>query len=368
MGVDAQYRRMVSAGGWSDTRFTERVGVELPIVQAPMAGAGGSALAIAASRGGALGSLPCGMASPEAVRAEVAAFRGASAGPVNLNFFCHTLPDGVDEDAWRALLAPFYAELGIADANASAPLRAPFDEAMCALVEEVRPEVVSFHFGLPAPALFDRIRAASALVFGNATNVAEARWLADRGVDFIIAQGWEAGGHSGRFLGADPAEQMGLFALLPQIADSVEVPVIAAGGIADARGIAAAFMLGAAAVQIGSAYLRTPESLVSQMHRAGLASEAAEHTVMTNLFSGRLARGMRNRLIDALGAVNPAAPPYPYASNALAPLRRAAEARSDGGFSPLWAGQAARLGRDEPAEALTERLGREALALLGGRG
>ena len=359
---------MVSAGGWPDTRFTARVGVALPIVQAPMAGAGGSALAIAASRGGALGSLPCGMASPDQARAEVAAFRQAADAPVNLNFFCHTLPEGVDERAWRARLAPFYAEFGIEDAGAGAPLRAPFDDAMCAVVEEARPAMVSFHFGLPAPALLDRVRATGALVIGNATSVAEARWLAERGVDFVIAQGWEAGGHTGRFLGADPAEQMGLFALLPQVVDAVAVPVIAAGGIADARGIAAAFMLGAAAVQIGSAYLRAPESLVSPMHRAGLAGAAAERTVMTNLFSGGLARGMRNRLIDALGPIGPDAPPYPYASNALAPLRRAAEARGDGGFSPLWAGQAARLGRDEPAEALTARLGREALALLGGQG
>jgi nitronate monooxygenase len=332
-----------------------------------MAGAGGSALAIAASRGGALGSLPCGMATPDQARAEVAAFRTATDAPVNLNFFCHTLPDGVDEGAWRALLAPFYAELDVEGGDTRAPLRAPFEAAMCAVVEEVEPEVVSFHFGLPEPTLLERVRAAGALVIGNATSVAEARWLADRGVDFIIAQGWEAGGHSGRFLGADPAEQMGLFALLPQVADAVETPVIAAGGIADARGIAAAFMLGAAAVQIGSAYLRTPESLVSPMHRAGLAGEAAAHTVMTNLFSGGLARGVRNRLIDALGPVHTDAPPYPHASSALAPLRRAAEARGDGSFSPLWAGQAARLGRDEPAEALTERLGREALALLGGR-
>jgi nitronate monooxygenase len=195
----------------------------------------------------------------------------------------------------------------------------------------------------------------------------EARWLAARGVDAVIAQGWEAGGHAGRFLGADPAEQMGLFALVPQLVDAVDVPVIAAGGIADARGIVAALTLGAAAVQIGTAYLRTPESLVSPMHRAALASEAAEHGVFTNLFSGGLARGLRNRLIDALGAVDPVAPPYPYASAALAPLRRTAEAKGDAGFSPLWAGQAARLGRDEPAEALTERLGREALALLQSR-
>jgi nitronate monooxygenase len=331
-----------------------------------MAGAGGSALAIAAARGGALGSLPCGMATPDQVRHEVEAFRAAGAWPLNLNFFCHPLPPEPDDSAWRDRLAPFYAELGVTAAPPP-PLRRPFDAAMCTLVEELRPEAVSFHFGLPAADLLDRVRATGAVVIGNATTVAEARALAAAGVDAIIAQGWEAGGHAGAFLAADPAERMGLVALLPQVVDSVDVPVTAAGGIADARGIAAAMMLGAAAVQIGTAYLRTPESLISPMHRAALASEAAEHGVITNLFSGGLARGLRNRLIDTLGAIDPAAPPYPYASAALAPLRRAAEDAGDAGFSPLWAGQAARLGRDEPAGQLTRRLGREALALLQSR-
>lgn len=353
----------MGAGSWPDPRFMARAGTQLPIVQAPMAGAGGSALAIAAARGGALASLPCGMSSPDEVRREVAAFRAAIAAPINLNFFCHTLPAPPDESAWRARLAPFYAELGVTDAPPPS-LRLPFDAAMCALVEELRPDVVSFHFGLPAQDLLDRVRTSGAMVIGNATTIAEARALAAANVDAIIAQGWEAGGHAGRFLGADPAEQMGLFALLPQVVDAVDVPVIAAGGVADARGIAAAMMLGAAAVQIGTAYLRSPESRVSPMHRAALASEAAEHGLFTNLFSGGLARGLSNRLIDTLGAIDPAAPPYPYASAALAPLRRAAEAEGDAGFSPLWAGQAARLGRDEPATALTARLGREALALL----
>lgn len=353
----------MAAGSWPDPRFMARAGTQLPIVQAPMAGAGGSALAIAAAQGGALASLPCGMSSPDEVRREVVSFRAATDAPINLNFFCHTLPPPPDETAWRARLAPFYAELGVTD-EPPPPLRLPFDAAMCALVEELRPEVVSFHFGLPAQDLLDRVRTSGAMVIGNATTIAEARALAAANVEAIIAQGWEAGGHAGRFLGADPAEQMGLFALLPQVVDAVNVPVIAAGGVADARGIAAAMMLGAAAVQIGTAYLRSAESRVSPMHRAALASEAAEHSVFTNLFSGGLARGIRNRLIDTLGAIDPAAPPYPFASAALAPLRRAAEAEGDAGVSPLWAGQAARLGRDEPATALTARLGREALALL----
>ena len=238
---------------------------------------------------------------------------------------------------------------------------------MCEAVEAVRPELVSFHFGLPEEPLLDRVRAAGAKVIANATTVAEARWLAERGVDAIIAQGWEAGGHAGRFLGGRPEEQMGLFALLPQIADAVALPVIAAGGIADGRGIAAALMLGAAAVQIGTAYLHCPESLIAPAHRAALASEAAEHSVFTNLFSGGLARGLWTAPMEELGPVRAEAPPFPLATAALVPLARAAAERGEAGFRPMWAGQAARLGRPLPARELTERLARDALARLGAK-
>jgi nitronate monooxygenase len=281
--------------------------------------------------------------------------RARATGPLNLNFFCHTMPDAVDDSAWQALLRPYYAELGIDEPEIAAPSRRPFDAAMCAVVEQVRPELVSFHFGLPEPALLDRVKATGARILGNATTVAEARALAARGVDAIIAQSWEAGGHAGRFLGAPPEEQMGLIALLPQVADATGLPVIAAGGIGDARGIAAALMLGAAAVQIGTAYLHCPESPIAPAHRDGLTGAAAEHSRFTNLYSGGLARSLPSRLTEELGAVRPEAPPFPLAN--VAPL----------GFRPMWAGQAARLGRTEPARALTERLGREALALLGGR-
>ena len=315
------------------------------------------ALAIAAIRGGAVGSLPCAMLTPDEVRAEVAEVRASARGPLNLNFFCHNLPDEADDRAWRALLQPLFEEAGVKAGAGKAVIRRPFDEALCAAVEEVRPELVSFHFGLPDETLLARVRAAGARVIGNATTVAEARVLAAREVDAIIAQGWEAGGHAGRFL-LDPAdEQMGLMALLPQIVDAVEVPVIAAGGIGDARGIAAAFLLGASAVQLGTAFLHCPESQIEPAHRAGLADEAAEHTAFTNLYSGGLARGLPTPLTDALGPIREEAPPFPLASLALAPL----------GLRPHFAGQAARLGRAEGAEGLTARLGREALALLSGK-
>ena len=345
--------------GWPDPGFLERIGAAVPIVQAPMAGAGGVDLCVAAIEVGALGSLPCAMLTPEQVEEQVAEVRRRSLGPVNLNFFCHTMPEGVDDRPWRALLRPYYDEYGV-EPGPAGPMRLPFDEAMCEAMGEIRPEVVSFHFGLPGEALLNRVRASGAFVLATATTVAEARWLAERGVDGIVAQGFEAGGHTGRFLAG--GEPVGLIALLPRIRDAVEMPVIAAGGIADARGIAAALLLGASAVQLGTAYLHTPEAEISDAHRAALHDG---ETVFTNLLTGGLARGVPGRLVRELGAVRAEAPPYPLAAAALAPLRTAAEARGEYGFGPMWAGEAASLGRPEPAAALTRRLAAEALALLG---
>ncbi|HEX8222301.1 MAG TPA: nitronate monooxygenase [Allosphingosinicella sp.] len=350
---------------WRDRRFAALLGSRHPILLAPMAGAGGVDLAVGAIEGGAVGSLPGAMLAPDDMRSQVEQVRARAAGPINLNFFCHRTPDGADEPAWRALLAPFYEHYRVAANSAAGPVRRPFDDAMCEVVEAVRPELVSFHFGLPEEGLLDRVRAVGARVIANATTVAEARWLAERSIDAVIAQGWEAGGHAGRFLGGRPDEHMGLFALLPQIADSVDCPVIAAGGIADGRGIAAALTLGAAAVQIGSAYLHCPESLIAPAHRAALASEAAEHGVFTNLFSGGLARGLWTAPMEALGPVRSEAPPFPLATAALAPLARAAAERGEPGFRPMWAGQAARLGKPLPALELTQLLARDALARLG---
>ncbi|HYJ82119.1 MAG TPA: nitronate monooxygenase [Allosphingosinicella sp.] len=352
---------------WADERFVALLGSRHPILLAPMAGAGGVDLAAGAIEGGAVGALPCAMLTPGEADAQAAELRARAAGPVNLNFFCHAMPSGADERAWRTLLAPFYEDYGAAAGDESGPVRRPFDAAMCEVVETVRPELVSFHFGLPEEALLDRVRIAGAKIVATATSVAEARWLAERGVDAIVAQGWEAGGHSGRFLGGRPDERMGLLALLPQIVDSVGLPVIAAGGIADGRGIAAAFALGAAAVQLGTAYLHCPESLITAGHRSALASEAAERSVFTNLFSGGLARGLWTAPMEALGPVRDEAPPYPLATAALAPLANAAAERGESGFRPMWAGQSARLGRALPARELTERLAGDALARIAGR-
>lgn len=345
---------------WRDRRLLDLFGIDAPIVQAPMAGAQDAALAIAARNGGGLGSLPCALLGLDAARGQIAQYRAATHGPVNLNFFCHQPPGTYDDSAWRRALEPYYAEYQVGYPADPPALRKPFDAAMCALVEEVRPEIVSFHFGLPTDALLQRVRDAGALILGCATSPAEARWLAERGADAIIAQGWEAGGHAGRFLPADPSSHMGSFALIPQVADAVSVPVIAAGGIADSRGIAAALMLGASAVQIGTAYLSSPESRISDIHRARLAAPDAETTVSTNLFTGRFARGMETRLTREQGPANATVPPFPHGGDALADLRKADPAA----FASMWAGQAARLVRPEAAEALTRRLAAEALELL----
>ncbi|MEG3125789.1 NAD(P)H-dependent flavin oxidoreductase [Sphingomonas sp. GB1N7] len=339
--------------------FLELTGARLPIVQAPMAGFGGAALAIVAIRAGGVGSLACATLDAATVVAEAEAIRAKAHGPLNFNFFCHTLGPAPDEIAWRNVLAPFYAIEGIAPPIDASPLRRPFDAAMADAVGAVRPEIVSFHFGLPNDALLDRVKATGAKVLGNATNVDEAQALAARGCDAIVAQGFEAGGHAGHFLvGHQP---VGLFSLIPAIVDAVNVPVIAAGGIGDARGVAAAMALGASAVQVGTAYLLAPETTTSAAHRARLTEASADDSVFTNLFSGGLARGLRNRLIETLGAVSDTAPPFPYASAALAPLRARAEADGRGDYSPLWAGQSVALARAEPAEIITRRLGEAAL-------
>ncbi|WP_420138447.1 NAD(P)H-dependent flavin oxidoreductase [Sphingomonas sp.] len=345
---------------WRDRRLLDLFGIETPIVQAPMAAAQDAALAIAAIRAGALGSLPCALLTPDAVRAQVADVRAAVTGPLNLNFFCHSLPGEVDDRAWRAALQPYYREYGAAPPLAPPPLRQPFDEAMAALVADLRPQVVSFHFGLPDAPLLERVRSAGCRIIASANSPAEARWLADRGVDAVIAQGWEAGGHATCFLPADSSTRMGLFALVPQIVDAVDVPVIAAGGIADARGIAAAMMLGASGVQMGTAFLATPNSRISQFHRDRLGTEAGEVTVVTNLFTGRPARGLQTRLTRELGPTNPIVPPFPHGGDALAELR----AHDPANFAAMWAGQAAAMVRPEGTERLIRRLTVETLDLL----
>jgi nitronate monooxygenase len=349
---------------WPDRRLVDLLDIELPIVQAPMAGAMDFELAVAVAEAGGLGSLPCGMISAPQIREQFEKLRAHTDKPVALNFFCHAPPalNNAREAAWRNRLAPYYAELGV-DPAAPVPSshRAPFNAELCDLVLELRVSVVSFHYGLPDAALVRRLKGAGCTILCSATTVAEARKVAGDGADAIIAQGFEAGGHRGMFLGDDLASQLGTFALVPLLADAVRVPVIAAGGITDARAIVAAFALGAAGVQVGTGYLFTPEAKISFAYRAALADAEARGTAVTNVFSGRPARGLVNRMIREVGPLSELAPQFPLATGALMPLRAKAEAQGSGDFTPLWAGQAAALGRAMPAGALTRMLAKEAL-------
>ncbi|HYG54606.1 MAG TPA: nitronate monooxygenase [Burkholderiales bacterium] len=318
------------------------LGTELALVQAPMAGSQGSALAVAVCNAGGLGSLPCAMLSPEAMDKELAAIRAGTGRPFNVNFFCHrsSPADAAREAAWRSALRPYYEELGIDAASIpAAPGRAPFSAEAAEVLERHKPAVVSFHFGLPSGELLARVRRLGAKVLSSATTVEEARWLEAQGVDAIIAQGLEAGGHRGMFLTDELTTQVGTLPLVSQIVRAVKVPVIAAGGIAHAADARAALALGAAAVQVGTAYLLCPEATVSTVHRAALRSDTSRHTALTNLFTGRPARGIVNRLMRDLGPMSDLPPAFPLATAAIAPLRAAAEKKGQGDFSPLWSGQ-----------------------------
>lgn len=335
------------------------LGVALPIIQAPMAGAQGSAMAMAVSNAGGLGSLPCAMLNAEALAKELEALKAQSARPFNVNFFCHAPPlfNEQREARWRATLAPYFNELGIdARALAAAPSRAPFSAEVAEVLEAFKPAVVSFHFGLPSPELLSRVRAWGAKVLSSATTVDEALWLEARGVDAVIAQGVEAGGHRGSFLSQDLSTQVGTFALVPQIARAVRVPVIAAGGIASAQGVTAAMALGAVGAQVGTAYLLCDESTISPMHRAALKGEGARHTALTNVFTGRPARGIVNRFMREVGPMSAEAPEFPLASAASGALRAKAERQGSGEFSPMWSGQNASECREVSAAELTRAL------------
>ncbi len=340
-------------------RLRDLLGVEHPIIQAPMAGVQGTALAIAVCEAGGLGSLPCAMLSPAAIREELGRMTAGTTRPYNVNFFCHEppVPNAEREASWRIALAPYYREFELEpDAISAAAARAPFSDAAADVLGDFRPAVVSFHFGLPSAELLSRVRAWGAKVLSSATTVEEARWLEAHGADAIVAQGLEAGGHRGMFLSDDVTNQMGTLALVPQIVAAVNLPVIAAGGIVDANSVAAAMALGAAGVQVGTAYLLCPEAETSLIHRAALKGSDARHTALTNVFTGRPARGIMNRIMRELGPLSEAAPAFPLAASAMAPLRASAERLGRGDFSPLWAGENASGCKEIPAADLTREL------------
>jgi nitronate monooxygenase len=338
----------------------DRLGIAVPLIQAPMAGVQDHALAAAVSNAGGLGSLPAAMLGPEALRAELAALRARTSRPYNVNFFCHEppVPDPQRDARWRAALAPYYAEFGIdADAAPAAAARTPFNHAAADVLEEFRPPVVSFHFGLPADELLARVRGWGACVLATATSVEEARWLEACGVDAVIAQGSEAGGHRGHFLSNVLDGALETRALVRQLVQAVRVPVIAAGGIGGADDALEYVALGAAGVQLGTAFLLCAEATTSAVHRRALERDGDRLTAFTNLFTGRPARGIVNRLMRELGPIDPLAPDFPLAANAIAPLRAAAERLGSGDFSPLWAGQGGFRCRPVPAAQLVAEIG-----------
>ena len=335
------------------------LGIDLSIIQAPMAGVHGSAMTVAVSSAGGLGSLPCAMLGLEALQNELVTITAQTRKPYNLNFFCHKIPvpDAAAETRWREALAPYFAEFGIDPGRVPAGGgRMPFSAEVADVIEPFKPAVVSFHFGLPSAPLLARVKSWGSKVLSSATTVEEAVWLEANGVDAVIAQGLEAGGHRGMFLTDDVTTQIGTVALVPQLVRAVGIPVIAAGGIADAQGVAAVMALGAVGVQVGTAYMLCPEATTSALHRSALKSRRALHTVLTNLITGRPARGIANRLMTDLGPLSKAPPAFPLATAALAPLRAAAELLGRDDFSTLWSGQNASGCREIPAAELTRLL------------
>jgi nitronate monooxygenase len=356
---------------WPDRRLLDLFGVDHPIVQAPMAGFTPPAMTVAVSEAGGLGSVAGAMATPDSLRSELQIVSQGTGRPYSVNFFTHLQPepDAAREKRWRERLAPYYREFGLApDAGTGGPARGPFNTALCDVLLEFKPKVASFHFGLPDAALLKRLKAEKIVVVSSATTAEEARWLEAQGIDAVIAQGLEAGGHRGMFLTSDImgdiARQAGTMALVPQVVDAVKIPVIAAGGIGDGRGIAAALALGAAGVQMGTAFLLTPEARTSALHRAALKEANDNSTTLTNLFTGRPARAIVNRYIREVGPISADAPAFPLAAGASQPLRAAAEAKGSADFMPLWSGQAPSLAREMPAGELIAALANETDAAL----
>lgn len=333
--------------------------LQAPLFQSPMAGVQDHRLALAVCSAGGLGALPAAMLSLEQLDAELAALSAGTQAPYNVNFFCHPSPveDAQALNRWHEALRPYYEALGLDPRTMPQGAgRQPFSPAAADVVERYRPAVVSFHFGLPSDQLVKRVQSWGSRVVASATTVAEGQWLQAHGADAVIAQGLEAGGHRGHFLSHDLSEQMGTFALVAQMSRALSIPVIAAGGVADVQGVRAARTLGAHGVQAGTAFLCSHEATTSRWHRQALQSPDSRHTALTNLLSGRPARGLINRLMRELGPLSPLAPAFPLATAALAPLRQAAEAQGLTDFSPLWAGQHASACRVAAAGDIAQEL------------
>jgi nitronate monooxygenase len=369
-GARAQGTPPPAAPSWPNRRLLDLLKIDHPIIQAPMGGAVSPSMPVAVCGSGGLGSFPCSFLTVAQLRDVVAKIRAQTgAKPLNLNFFCDVRQrDAAVEAAWLKRLAAYYTEFGVDPPDFPASIAPPFGAEKCDAVAELRPEVVSFHFGLPEQSLVDRLKAAGCKIISSATTVAEARWLEEHGVDAVIAQGAEAGGHRGMFLTSDLASQLGTLALVPQVVDAVKVPVIAAGGIADGRAIAAALALGASGVQMGTAYLLCPEATISALHRAAIQSANDKLSAISNVLTGRPARVLVNRIVREVGPLAAGVPSFPLGFFALEPLRKKAESRGSSDFTGLYAGEAAALCRELPAGELTLKLAAETLQTLGALG
>jgi nitronate monooxygenase len=348
---------------WPRTDLIDLLDIEHPLLQAPMGGESTPEMAIAVGNAGGLGGLGCSYLSNDELSDKVAQIRQGTSAPFNLNFFVHSPPAENPEiyAHTRERIAPFYAELGIEDFPH--PLEAPCDTFTQSRLEcllDLRPRVVSFHFGLPDSAMVRALQDVGTLLISSATMVAEARWLNAGGIDAIIAQGWEAGGHRGTFHVSREDFGVGGLALIPQVVDAVDVPVIAAGGIGDGRGIAAAMVLGASGVQLGSAFLSCPEANISDAYRAALQNTSDDDTRLSAAFSGRPARAMNNRYIEAMAQSHHPLPDYPTMYSFSDALSLAGEKTGNSGFEFYLWGQAAALNRERSTADLMDLLISEA--------
>jgi nitronate monooxygenase len=342
-----------------------RLGLSVPVVQAPMAGVSTPELAAAVSNAGGLGSIALGASDAEAARGMIGEVRARTDRAFNVNLFVHATPrpDPVREAGWIQALAPLFKAFG---APPPTELRAIYqsfadDDAMLEMLNDEAPPVVSFHFGLPSSARLGRLRDAGCMLLASVTSPSEAAQAQALGIDGVVAQGYEAGGHRGVFDPAAVDDRLGTMALTRLLVSRMDTPVIAAGGIMDGRGVRAALDLGAVAAQLGTAFIACPESAADAPYRAALVGPAGEHTIMTPVISGRPARCLRNRFTEwGRNTTVPPCPDYPIAYDVGKALNAAAKAAGESGFGAQWAGQGAPLSRALPAAELVARLRDEA--------
>jgi len=351
--------------------FLRELGIELPILQAPMAGISTPEMAAAVSNAGGLGAIAVGSVDARATRVMIAAVRARTERPFQVNVFCHqpAVADATREAAWLARLAPEFSRYAAKPPASLTEIYQSFltDDAKLAVLLEDRPAVVSFHFGIPARERIEALHAAGITLLATATSLDEAHVIAAAGIDAVVAQGYEAGGHRGAFDPDGTDDRLGTMALARLLARKIDIPVIVAGGIMDGAGIAASLLLGAVAAQLGTAFIACPESSADVGYRAALLGPAAHHTVMTSAISGRTARCLANRFTAlADGIARNAIPNYPIAYDAGKALHAAARASGEFGYGAQWAGQGAPLARTLPAGELVECLRSETEKALAG--